>query len=115
MSPYILGFQEIDKSMLAMVGGKGANLGELARIEGISVPDGFCITTEAFKRIILESPAVNELLDPFLSTFPICNKKYPCQREEIWEYPHSSFSPDEGLLFDFDFSLMAILDKVRNT
>ena len=29
MSSYILGFQEIDKTKLAMVGGKGANLGEL--------------------------------------------------------------------------------------
>ena len=33
-----LSFQEIDKTKLAMVGGKGANLGELSRIEGIQVP-----------------------------------------------------------------------------
>jgi phosphoenolpyruvate synthase/pyruvate phosphate dikinase len=41
-----------------IVGGKGANLGELSRIEGIRVPDGFCISTEAFKRIIAETPLV---------------------------------------------------------
>jgi hypothetical protein len=41
MSSYVLGFQEIDKTKLAMVGGKGANLGELTRIEGIHVPGGF--------------------------------------------------------------------------
>ena len=63
MSSYILGFQEIDKTKLAMVGGKGANLGELSRIEGIHVPDGFCVSTEAFKRIIEETPSINELLD----------------------------------------------------
>jgi phosphoenolpyruvate synthase/pyruvate phosphate dikinase len=63
MNSYIPGFSEIDKTMLAMVGGKGANLGELCRIEGINVPDGFCISTEAFKRIIQESSAINELLD----------------------------------------------------
>ena len=51
MSSYVLGFQDIDKKKLMIVGGKGANLGELSRIEGIHVPDGFCITTEAFKRI----------------------------------------------------------------
>src|SRR6059058_1891092 len=62
-SAYILGFQEIDKTKFAMVGGKGANLGELTRIEGIHVPDGFCISTEAFKRIIGETPSINELLD----------------------------------------------------
>src|ERR1700736_3539192 len=63
MNAYILGFQEIDKTKLAMVGGKGANLGELFRIEGIHVPDGFCISTEAFKRIIGETSSINELLD----------------------------------------------------
>src|SRR5207344_1947607 len=39
------------------------NLGELTRIEGIHVPDGFCISTEAFKRIIDEISSFNELLD----------------------------------------------------
>ena len=39
--------KEIDRTMLALVGGKGANLGELSRIEGIRVPEGFCVTTEA--------------------------------------------------------------------
>lgn len=63
MSSYILGFQEIDKTKLAMVGGKGANLGELSRIEGIRVPDGFCISTEAYKRIIGKTSSINELLD----------------------------------------------------
>src|SRR5436190_951654 len=63
MSSYVLGFQDIDKTKLMVVGGKGANLGELSRIEGIRVPDGFCISTEAFKRIIGETPSINELLD----------------------------------------------------
>jgi rifampicin phosphotransferase len=63
MSACTLGFHEIDKTMLAMVGGKGANLGELTRIEGIHVPDGFCISTEAFKRIIGEKPSIIKLLD----------------------------------------------------
>src|SRR5512135_3714864 len=63
MSSYVLGFQEIDKTKLMVVGGKGANLGELSRIEGIRVPDGFCISTAAFKRIVGETPSINELLD----------------------------------------------------
>jgi pyruvate,water dikinase len=36
MNSYAVGFSEIDKTKLALVGGKGANLGELSRIEGIS-------------------------------------------------------------------------------
>lgn len=63
MSSYILSFQEINKNKLNVAGGKGANLGELAKIEGIHVPDGFCISTKSFKRIIDESPTITELLD----------------------------------------------------
>jgi pyruvate,water dikinase len=63
MSSYVLGFQDIDKTKIMVVGGKGANLGELSKIEGIRVPDGYCISTEAFKRIIGETPSINELLD----------------------------------------------------
>jgi len=63
MSSYVLGFQDIDKTKLMVVGGKGANLGELSKIEGIHVPDGFCLSTEAFKRIIGETSSMNELLD----------------------------------------------------
>ncbi len=63
MSSYVIGFQEIDKTKISVVGGKGANLGELSRIEGILVPDGFCITTDTFKGIIEETSSVTELLD----------------------------------------------------
>jgi pyruvate,water dikinase len=63
MSSFVLGFQDIDKTKLMVVGGKGANLGEIAKVEGIRVPDGFCITTEAFKRIIGESSSINELIN----------------------------------------------------
>jgi phosphoenolpyruvate synthase/pyruvate phosphate dikinase len=63
MSSYVLGFQEIDKTKLRVAGGKGANLGELLKIEGICVPEGFCISTEAFKRIIGESPSIKALLE----------------------------------------------------
>ncbi|KZL89080.1 pyruvate, phosphate dikinase [Clostridium magnum DSM 2767] len=51
MNSYVLSFQEIDKTKLSMVGGKGANLGELSRLMGILVPEGFCVTTEAYKKI----------------------------------------------------------------
>src|SRR5690349_5525350 len=63
MSSYVLGFQDIDKTKLMLVGGKGANLGELSKIAGIHVPDGFCLSTEAFQRIIGEASSMNEFLD----------------------------------------------------
>src|SRR5450631_4032480 len=63
MGSYVLGFQDIDTTKLMLGGGKGANLGELAKIAGIRVPDGFCVSTEAFKDIIGETSLMHELLD----------------------------------------------------
>jgi pyruvate,water dikinase len=63
MNAYVLDFQEIDKTKLAIVGGKGANLGELSRVEGIRVPEGFCVTTEAYKRTIKQTPEFDVLLE----------------------------------------------------
>jgi rifampicin phosphotransferase len=61
---YVLGLEEIDKTQVALVGGKGAQLGELARIEGIRVPAGFCVTTDAFRRIMTAAaPSVDARLD----------------------------------------------------
>ena len=62
MTRYVLDFEDIDQTRVALVGGKGAHLGELSRIEGIRVPAGFCVTTEAFQRIMAEAPSVDELL-----------------------------------------------------
>jgi pyruvate,water dikinase len=59
---YVLGLDETDRTQGALVGGKGANLGELARIGGVLVPAGFCVTTDAFRRIIAAEPSIDELL-----------------------------------------------------
>src|SRR5437660_6163218 len=63
MGSYVLGFQEIDQTQVAIVGGKGAHLGELSRIEGIRVPAGFCVPADAFRRIMAEAPSIDERLD----------------------------------------------------
>ena len=63
MSTYILTFQEIDRTKFMLAGGKGANLGELSGIKGIRVPDGFCVTTEAYKKITENNQELNSLLD----------------------------------------------------
>ncbi|GAA3727983.1 phosphoenolpyruvate synthase [Plantactinospora mayteni] len=48
---------------VTVVGGKGAHLGGLSRIEGIRVPAGFCVTTDAFRRIMAEAPSIDDRLD----------------------------------------------------
>jgi phosphoenolpyruvate synthase/pyruvate phosphate dikinase len=59
----VLDFQEIDRTRVAVVGGKGAHLGELSRLEGICVPAGFCVTTDAFRRILAKAPTIEDRLD----------------------------------------------------
>ena len=63
MGSYVLGVEEIDQTQVALVGGKGAHLGELSRIAGIRVPAGFCVTTGAFRRITAEAPSTDDRLD----------------------------------------------------
>ena len=59
---YVLGLGEIDKTQVALAGGKGANLGDLSRIEGIQVPAGFCVTTDAFRQIMTTVPGIGDQL-----------------------------------------------------
>ncbi|MES1045869.1 phosphoenolpyruvate synthase [Heyndrickxia oleronia] len=63
MSSLVLDFQEIEKTQLSLVGGKGLNLGELSKIQGIQVPEGFCITTVGFQKAIEQNDAYHALLD----------------------------------------------------
>lgn len=63
MSSLVLDFQEIEKTQLSLVGGKGLNLGELSKIQGIQVPEGFCITTVGFQKAIEQNDAYHALMD----------------------------------------------------
>jgi pyruvate,water dikinase len=60
---YLRDLQEIDETQVAVVGGKAAHLGGLSRLEGIRVPAGFCVTTDAFRRVMAEAPSLDDLLD----------------------------------------------------
>ncbi|MBP1176531.1 pyruvate,water dikinase [Paenibacillus sp. PvR133] len=63
MSSLVLGFQEMEKTQFLLVGGKGLNLGELSKIEGIPVPEGFCVTTVGYQKAIEQKETYYALLD----------------------------------------------------
>ncbi|MCY7850026.1 phosphoenolpyruvate synthase [Bacillus haynesii] len=63
MSHFVLGFHEMEKTQLLLVGGKGLNLGELSKIQGIQVPEGFCVTTAGFQKAIKQNKTFQALLD----------------------------------------------------
>jgi rifampicin phosphotransferase len=63
MAEYVLGFEQIDKTKVALAGGKGANLGELSRIGGMRVPEGFCVTTNAYAAAVARNEELVALLE----------------------------------------------------
>ncbi|MEU6311541.1 rifamycin-inactivating phosphotransferase [Streptomyces sp. NPDC047014] len=60
---YVWDLHQVDETQAAAVGGKGAHLGALSRIDGVRVPGGFCVTTDAFQRIVGQAPRLADLLD----------------------------------------------------
>ncbi|MBA3927654.1 phosphoenolpyruvate synthase [Listeria rustica] len=62
MGDLVLGFQEIEDTQLFLVGGKGLNLSKLAKMEGIRVPKGFCVTTVGYQRVIEQNDGYQALL-----------------------------------------------------
>lgn len=62
MSSFVLDFQEIEKTQLFLVGGKGLNLGELTNIQGIQVTEGFCVTTVGYEKAIEQNEELQTLL-----------------------------------------------------
>ncbi|WP_329404176.1 rifamycin-inactivating phosphotransferase [Streptomyces melanogenes] len=73
---YVVDLQEVDETQVAVVGGKGAHLGALSGIEGIRVPGGFCVTTDAFRRVMAQAPSIEDRLDQL-------SRLNPDDREEI--------------------------------
>jgi rifampicin phosphotransferase len=67
---FVLGLHEVDERQVAVVGGKGAQLGALSRIDGVRVPAGFCVTTGAFARIVAQAPSIDDRLDQLSRLHP---------------------------------------------
>jgi phosphohistidine swiveling domain-containing protein len=65
-SPLVLPLKALDASQLSLVGGKGANLGELMRA-GLPVPEGFCVTTRAYE-LVSQQADLEELLHELATT-----------------------------------------------
>src|SRR6476469_7005412 len=62
MDSFVQNLTEVGKGDVDQVGGKAANIGELFKVESINVPEGFCVNTSAFKRIISDA-SIKKLLD----------------------------------------------------
>lgn len=56
----VVWFHDVDKNDLNLVGGKGANLGELTKI-GAPTPDGFIVTSQAYFNAIKSTGALDRI------------------------------------------------------
>lgn len=52
MAEYILRFEHPNARKIELTGGKGSSLAYLGPIEGISVPEGFCVSTTAYDKFL---------------------------------------------------------------
>jgi pyruvate, water dikinase len=57
----ILWFEQVGKKDIPLVGGKGANLGEMYK-NGIPVPNGFCVTAHAYYEFVKKTSLKQKML-----------------------------------------------------
>ena len=60
--PIIKFFKDLDKHDTPLVGGKGANLGEMTKA-GFPVPNGFAITINAYDSFLAENDIAKKIYD----------------------------------------------------
>jgi len=60
VKPLTAFFNQLDKNDIPLVGGKGANLGEMTQA-GFPVPNGFAVTVESYVRFLEENKILDEI------------------------------------------------------
>ena len=108
---FVVWFNEVDKEDIAIVGGKGANLGEMTKA-GFPVPPGFIVSAEAYKHF-LDVSRIRTKMETLLHGLDvndskalenvskkvrdcITNASFP--RETANEVIHAYFKLDRGLV-----------------
>ncbi|MCT9093211.1 phosphoenolpyruvate synthase [Streptomyces sp. ASQP_92] len=92
---YVRDLDEVDETRISMVGGKGAHLGALSRIDGIRVPGGFCVTTDAFRQVMAEEPAVGDRLERLSQVDPEDREAIRALSAEIRQAVEGIAIPDD--------------------
>ncbi|QWC00709.1 pyruvate, phosphate dikinase [Mycoplasmatota bacterium] len=80
MSKFVYLFKEANQSMKNLLGGKGANLGEMTSL-GLPIPQGFTVSTEACTQYYDDGQKINEAIkkqvfEALAETEKIVNKKF---------------------------------------
>jgi len=92
---YVVDLRDVDRTRAEVAGGKGAQLGSLARIEGVAVPGGFCVTTDAFRLAVARVPEFEELLERLSDLAPDDRVRAGELAERIRRAVEAAGVPDE--------------------
>jgi phosphoenolpyruvate synthase/pyruvate phosphate dikinase len=68
--PYVVPIERIGAGQFAAFGGKAVQIGELARIDGVRVPPGFCVGTDAFWTVLAATPGLENRVAELSRTDP---------------------------------------------
>jgi pyruvate,water dikinase len=71
---YVAWFKDLTKGDIALAGGKGANLGEMARSD-MPVPPGFVVTSQAYQHFLNENKTTARELTRLLRRMPVDDQK----------------------------------------
>lgn len=94
MQKYVLYVNEVDKTYLSFVGGKGANLGEMTKA-GFPVPQGFCITTLAYRNFVETSKEMNDFFNQLDRVSPDSLEEIRILGQRIREHLQSIAMPED--------------------
>ncbi len=95
---YVQKFEDLNKSDIAIAGGKGANLGELTQA-GIPVPPGFVVTAETYQKF-MEDTGINDKVLDILDKIDINDTKaLQAAAEEIKSIIVETPIPDDMIMF----------------
>jgi len=90
----IVWFEEVGRNDIALVGGKGANLGEMTRAQ-IPVPPGFVVTSNAYSKFIKEAGIENDIYRLFTNIDVDDNEKLQHVATQAKKLVNSAAIPTE--------------------
>ncbi len=92
---YVLPFSRIDAGMAVFVGGKSANLGEIANGVGLPIPKGFAVTAAAFHRFLEANDLTDDIRAEKLKLDPSAPETILASSRTIQEMIRRATVPDD--------------------
>jgi len=107
---YVCSLQGKESTSLSDIGGKALNLHEISKIDGINVPEGFCITTKAYKELFSSNQDIDSLINELSKLKPTDLKKISNISLEIRNLIETIKIPDD-LMTEISINHARLSDK----